>query len=471
MRFCIPFALGAILAAQTLPPTPTVAPLQSLGTRADAALKAYVEEVLSRHPERQRAAEAVRVEEAKIPQARSLEDPVLSFEMAREPGMNGEMREDMQTKGLMLSQVLPWPGKRKQRETVARQEAAGLEAVQERVRLGLRAEAKRTFLSLILAREQAMLLDEQDALAAQAEAALRARFETGQGSQAELLRAQLERSRFLQKRWALEAELTARLAALNALRNHPTAEPFDTPFTLESLPVPEEADWKAYEEGAEARSPEVVAAEAHLVHANAAIHENRLNLRPDFVVSGGLMRADNIGTGWKVGVGLSLPIFAATKQRKAIQQWEAEHRMHMGERGVAALNLNRAQAERRAQVEGLRKVLALYREGLLIQSRATLDATLAQLETGRGSYLAALEAIRGLVSDRSAMLDTLAQLHAHAIAAEELNAGPTPPVPGVNLGGSAMPSTGGSPGVAAGNAMPKKESEAAPAASSPMKSM
>ena len=207
------------------------------------------------------------------------------------------------------------------------------------------------------------------------------------------------------------------------------------------------------------------------MHAQAAIHENRLNLRPDFVLSGGFMRKEGVGTGWKVGVGLSLPIYAGTKQRKAIQQWEAEHRMHMGERRVAALNLGRAQAERRAQVEGLRKVLNLYRGGLLIQSRATLDATLGQLEAGRGSYLAVLEAIRGLVSDRGATLDTLAQLHAHAIAAADLNAGPTPPIPGLNLGGSAMPSASGSPGMATGSAMPKKESEAAPAASSPMKSM
>jgi outer membrane protein TolC len=434
------------------------------------ALQAYVEEVLARHPEGFRAQEAVHVEEAKIPQAYNLEDPVVTLETAREPDMNGEVREEMRRDGLMISQVLPWPGKRKLRETVARMEARGAEAANDRVRLGLRAEAKRTFLALLLAREQAVLLEEQDTLAAQAEASLRARFEAGQGTQAELLRAQLERTRLLQRRWALEAELKVRLANFNALKNRPAAEPFPTPFALESLPEPDEAAWSAFEADAESRSPEVVAAEAHLVHAQAAVHENRLNLRPDFVVSGGLMRTQGVGTGWKVGLGLSLPVFAATKQRKAIQQWEAEHRMHMGERSAAALQLRRAQAERRAQVEGLRKVLHLYREGLLVQSLATLEATLAHLESGRGSYLAALEAIRGLISDRGALLDTLAQLHAQAIAAEELNPGPTPPIPGINLGGAAMPSLGGSPGMAAGSAMPKKEGEAAPA-SSPMKSM
>lgn len=468
-----PLAGRLAVAAVLAPLTPLAAqapanPRPSL----DPALQAYVAEVLARHPDLLRAAEALAVEEAKVPQARSLEDPVLNLELAREPGMELGVREDMRTRGLMLSQVLPWPGKRERRETIARMEAKGMEAAQSRVRLGLRAEAKRAFLSLLLAREQAALLDLQDRLAAQAESAVRARFEAGQGSQADLLRAQLERSRLLQRRWSAEAELGVRLAALNGLRDRPSAQPFEMPQPLESWPDPEAAVWSDLPEDEASRSPEIAAAEAHLVHAQAAVHESRLNLRPDFVVSGGLMRAEGIGTGWRLGVGLSLPVWAGTKQRKAIVQWEAEHRMHMGERRVAALNLARAQAERRAQAEGAQKVLRLYREGLLAQSRAALDAALLQLESGRAGYLAVLDAIQGHIADRSAMLEVQAQLHAGAIAAEELNPGPTPPIAGLGLSGAAMSAMGARSGASGAAAMPKKEAEAAaPSSSTPMKSM
>lgn len=462
-------AVAAVLAPMT--PLAAQAPAMPPLT-PNAALQAYVAEVLARHPDLVRAAEALVVEEAKVPQARSLEDPVLSLEIARDPSMEMGVRDDMKTRGLMLSQVLPWPGKRDRREVIARMEAKGMEAAQTRVRLGLQADAKRAFFALLLAREQAGLLELQDKLAAQAEGAVRSRFEAGQGSQADLLRAQLERSRLLQRRWSAEAELKARLAALNGLRDRPAAEPFELPLALAAWPEPDAEVWSDLPEGEAGRSPEIGAADAHLVHAQAAIHENRLNLRPDFVVSGGLMRAEGIGTGWKLGVGISLPVWAGTKQRKAVQQWEAEHRMHLGERRVAALNLTRAQAERRAQAEGAVKVLRLYREGLLTQSHAVLEAALLQLEAGQAGYLAVLDAIQGFIADRNAMLEAQVQLQANAIAAEELNPGPTPAIPGIGAAGAAMPTAmGARSGSSAGAAMPKKEAEAPASSSSPMKSM
>ncbi|MFN8010436.1 MAG: TolC family protein [Holophagaceae bacterium] len=459
-RLAVAALIAAPLAAQAPAPSPAHSPTPSQVLAA--ALEAYVAEVLARHPDLDRAMESVAVENLKIPQARSLEDPVLGLEYSRSPDTQMGVREDMKSRALTVSQVLPWPGKRDRRETIARQAAAGEEAARDRVRLGLRAEAQRAFVGLMLVREQAGLLDLQDRLAAQAEGAVRARFEAGQGSQADLLRAQLERSRLLQRRWTAEAELRARLAAFNALRDQPADLAFETPFTLDALPDPDPAVWADLAEAEAARSPEIAAADAHLIHAQAAIHENRLNLRPDFVVSGGVMRTEGVGSGWKVGLGLSLPVWAGSKQRKAVQQWEAEHRMHLGERRVAALNLSRAQAERRTQAEGIRKVLRLYREGLLTQSRAALDAALLQLESGRAGYLGVLEAVQGYIADRNAMLEAQAQLQASAIAAEELNPGPTPPIPGLVLaglsGGAAMGAGGGS---AAGAAMPKKEAEAA----------
>ncbi len=474
-RLAVAALVSAPLAAQApAPSTPpgAVPPSQPPAQALAAALEAFVAEVLARHPDLDRALESVAVENLKIPQARSLEDPVLSLEYARSPDTQMGVREDMKSRGLTLSQVLPWPGKRERRETIARQAAAGEEASRERVRLNLRAEAKRAFIGLMLVREEAALLDLQDRLAAQAEGAVRARFEAGQGSQADVLRAQLERSRLLQRRWTAQAELRARLATVNALKDRPADQPFEPPFTLDALPDPDPAVWTDLSEAEAARSPEIAAADAHLIHAQAAIHENRLNLRPDFLVSAGVMRTEGVGSGWKVGVGLSLPVWAGAKQRKAVQQWEAEHRMHLGERRVAVLNLSRAQAERRAQAEGARQVLRLYREGLLTQSRAALDAALAQLESGRAGYLGVLEAIQGYIADRNAMLEAQVQLQAIAIAAEELNPGPTPPIQGLALagisGGAAMAAGGGS---AAGSAMPKKGTEEAAPSTPSIKAM
>src|SRR5206468_2337443 len=115
----------------------------------------------------------------------------LSLSLERMPGTtSGDIPTGERTTSLMGTQALPWPGKRGLREAIARQEVAGAEAALERARLGVVAEVKRAYLGLLWVRERETQLADQADLAERAEHLARIRYETGQGAQTDLLRAQ-----------------------------------------------------------------------------------------------------------------------------------------------------------------------------------------------------------------------------------------------------------------------------------------
>ena len=119
------------------------------------------------------------------------------------------------------------------------------------------------------------------------------------------------------------------------------------------------------------------------------------------------------------------------------------HRQGQGSEVDSVRTLLRQRTEERTlQVGALRKIRDLYREGLLVQSEASFKAALAQYESGRSSFPAALEALNGWVGDQAAFLQTLAQLQAQHIALAECALGPTPPVSGGTLGAASIAAGG-----------------------------
>ena len=117
--------------------------------------------------------------------------------------------------------------------------------------------------------------------------------------------------------------------------------------------------------------------------------------------------------------------------------------------------------ERSAQMDSVLGTIRIYREGLLVQSEATFQATLAQYETGRAPFLSVLETLNGWVADRGGLLQALAQAEAIRIAQEEYNLSGTPSISssGLSAGSLAM---GGTPGGSAMATSPSSKSGAAP---------
>ncbi len=417
-------------------PDPTPAP-------EDPVLASLLREALDRDPSLHKAAAQVRMDREKVPQAKALPDPTLSLGMQND-GFNRIQVGRMETSfySVAFTQPFPWPGKRGLRQDVAALGVKVSETAETRARLGLEADVRRGYAELLLVRGQLALLKDQALFLDQAERLARTRYEVGQGSQADLLRAQLEKTRLEQARFGLEADERSALAALNRLRLHDPEDPIPTSIGLADLPEPA----LLTPAQVEARSPEIAAARLGVEQTRRLVDLARLDRRPDFAITAGIMPRGSFDPMWQVGLSLSLPIYGRSKQQRALA--EHEHHLHAQDADVAAVRslLRQRTEERMAQIESLEKSKALYEQGLLVQSEASFRATLAQYEAGRAGFLAALEALNGWVGDRGGYLQTLAQLQAQRIALREAGLAPTLPVSGGSMGAASI-AAGSSPSI------------------------
>ncbi len=418
---------------------------------SDPVLAALLREALADHPDLQKADAAVRMDVERVPQAGVLADPSLSLGLQNDGFKRLEVgRMETSFYSVAFTQPLPWPGKRGLRKEVAAIAVDLSGAARARVLLGLEADVRRGYAALLLLRGQQALQAQQVVFLEQAEQLARTRYEVGQGSQSDLLRAQLERTRLQQAVWALAAEEKAVVAALNRLRQHDPADPIPTTAALADLPEPTLLS----PEAVESRSPELAGAKAGVKQTERLLELAKLDRRPDFAVTAGIMPRGSLDPMWQVGLSISLPIYGRHKQQRAVAEHE-HHRRGQGAEVASVRTLLRQRTEERTlQIQSLRQIRNLYREGLLVQSEASFKAALAQYETGRAPFLGALEALNGWVGDQGAYLQTLAQLQAQHIALGEAALGATAPVAGGSLG-SASIATGGSSAPAASKSTAK----------------
>jgi outer membrane protein TolC len=416
----------------------------------DAALDALVSEALAKNPDVLAMAESAVAAEARPEQARALPDPMLSVLYTNDgwgPTL-GEM--PMTTLALMGSQTLPWPGKRDLRAAIARSDAARTRESVERARLTLAAAVRRAFWGLALAHETLDLLAEQREIWRSAEAVARGRYVVGQGAQQDVLRAQVEITRYEQQRAELEAELAVRAAELNRLLNRPAdAAPPPTPrLVLRPRAVELPALWA----DAEARSPELRAAAASQERETLAARLARQDFRPDLTVQAGYMNRGGLDPMWQAGVGVNLPVFRG-RRRAAVA--EAQARGLGAARGAEAVRaqLRFRTQERVLQLRAAETLARLYADGVVPQARLAYEASIASYQAGKVPFLSVLEALSSLYADRAGQLRVVAAHERIKAALDEASLESTSEMPaagGPGMGASAAPLAGGSTTGAAG---------------------
>src|SRR5947209_2127173 len=183
-----------------------LAALAAAGARAeDPALERLLAEAAAASPELAQARAAIEADRVRGEVSGAFPDPTLSLGIQNDSfkqitiGVN-----EMSFWSVGITRPLPWPGKRGLRGAVAGLDEKRSAALASRAALEVESRVRRSWLGLQLARGEAELLAEQERLWLQAEHAARNRYEAGQAPQSDLLRAQLERARLQQRRWALE---------------------------------------------------------------------------------------------------------------------------------------------------------------------------------------------------------------------------------------------------------------------------
>jgi cobalt-zinc-cadmium efflux system outer membrane protein len=443
--------------AVTPPPPEAAAPATA---SADAALDGLVAEALANNPDVLALAEQVSAAEARPEQAQALPDPMLSVQYTNDSWQPTLGEREMTTLAFMGSQTLPWPGKRRLRAAIAQNEAAQAKERVERARLTVTAAVKRAFWNLALARETLGLLEEQHGIWENAEAVARSRYVVGQGAQQDVLRAQVEITRYEQQRAEQEAEVAVRGAELNRLLNR--AAEAQPPATPRLLLRPRPGELPALWAEAEARSPELRSAGVARERETLAVQLARKEFRPDLTVQAAYMNRGGLDPMWQAGVSFNLPVRKAAR-RSAVAEAEARGRSAARQEDAVRAQLRYRTQERRAQLHAAEALSRLYAEGVVPQARLAYEAALASYETGKVPFLSVLEALSSLYADRLGELRVVAAHERIKAALEEASLEATSEIP--SAGGAAMGApVGMTSGAAMAGAASGTSAPAAPAA-------
>ena len=438
------------------------APSNPLALPTDPLLAKFIEQTFAARPELARARAEAKAERARVSQVGALPDPMLQLGVQNDGFTSWEVGK-MGTSfySIMASQTFPWPGKLRLSSEVAQLRASQAKQNVARVRLSTEADVRRAYLNLILARDRLVLLDRLEAIWKKSAVIARTRYEAGQGAQSDVLRAQLEFNRIRQRRWAMEADVATEVQALNRLRGRPLDERLVTSVHLAELPLPVLVDSAKAEQLAIERSPEIAGAHLTVTQAERSVFLAHKSYFPDFTVNAGVMpRGGAFPPMWLVSVGIPLPLFAGSKQRQVVA--EAASRALATTTNVESLAqiLRLRVKQRRTALRAMLKIIRLYQDGLLIQSKATTESTLAQYEVGKVTFASVLESNAGFIADEDGYLQALAQAHRLQIEAAEVSLGPVAPT-GTAAGSAAIPGAG----AAGGGGFPPGSGMAAPSAS------
>ncbi|MFZ2170286.1 MAG: TolC family protein [Methylococcaceae bacterium] len=331
---------------------------------------------------------------AAIPsQEGALPDPQISFNALNLPVNNFNIeQEDMTQLGGGISQAIPFPGKLALREQAAAFEAEAASQNVTELRWRLLSEVKTTWWLIFYLDRALQIVDSNYALLQQFVEIARTKYEVGEGLQQDVLLAQLELSKLLDQQLMLKAARRNAVASLNALLDKPANNDIRLPDKI-NLQLPGiKQENLLYQQAETSRA----ILEGNRLGINAA--QSRLDLAkkdylPDFTVDAsygarantpsGSQRADMLS----LNLSMNVPIFAAQKQAKAVDQRTSEL---MQEKYALQDQWNKVRSQITqgyTDYQRAKDQVVLFATGIVPQARQTVASMLAGYQVNKVDFL------------------------------------------------------------------------------------
>jgi len=340
--------------------------------------------------------EAARAQAMLPPQVGALPDPVLSLNAMNFPvDTFSSTQENMTQLQLGVSQAIPFPGKLTLQQEAARHQAEAAQMDAREYRLLLIRNVRIHWWNLAWLDKALETVRHNLVLLRQLVRIAETKYKTGKGLQQDVLLAQLELSRLLQREIALKSERARVQASLNALlgRKADTAVrlPRDWPHDLARIDV-EPAHLK---QQARNTRPMLLALRARLQAADSRVALAERDYYPDFKIGAayGLRQGSNPLTGRRrpdfasLMFSMTLPLYQGDKQDRAVDQRQAEKARAEFAWQDAVYRVDAEIDAAAVEFQRAREQVSLFETGILPQARQTTASMLAAYQVSRVDFL------------------------------------------------------------------------------------
>lgn len=337
------------------------------------------------------------VQQHKVPQAKSLPDPMFMVGYQNEGFQRITIGEEPNAMGMFsLSQMFPFPGKRDLKWKMASREAESTAAMAESIRLKVVSRVIDVYYDLLLVYKTIDILRARTALFSQIEDAASARYASGMGPQQEVVMAQTEKYMLLER----EEMQNQRLQALEGMLNATLGRDVDTPLARprERIKTPFTLTLEDAISTARSHSPELRAKERMVEAAQAKVKMAEKEYYPDVTLAGGYFpKTKGLMDMWSLSATVNLPLYLRTRQREGVL--EAEAALSEARRDWKATDYMIASNVREnfSMATAADRLMKLYTDGLIPKTNQDVQLALSGYVTGKTEAITVISRLRGLL--------------------------------------------------------------------------
>jgi outer membrane protein, heavy metal efflux system len=331
-------------------------------------------------------------------QVTTLPDPqfiVQQFSVGSPKPFAGFSNSDFAYIGFGASQTLPYPGKLRLKGQVAARGADARRAQADELRQSIAQQVKTVYFNLAYLQSTLLILERSGATLDQLAGTELSRYRTGGGSQAEVLKAQLEHTKLVHEITMHHARMAQLEADLKLLLHRPQ----DSPDIVADDARPTVLGYSARELLAlvERHNPAVASEKAELEKHHAALQSAERGKKPDFGV--GYMFQET-GSSYRDYYMLTFNVNLPRRRRVDAEIAEASEMLGQSEQSLDA-QLQRQLSEVQKEyvtAASSAELLTEYRDGLIPQAEAVFRANLAAYQSNTGELNSALLALNDVLT-------------------------------------------------------------------------
>ena len=384
-------AVGTVFGADEAHPPKVTAQVindaDSGTNQSPLVLDDVVKAALAKNPAVLSASHTLSAERAKVPQARALPDPTFGVGwMGNARPFSVQTGDPSSYRSLSAMQMLPFPGKRGLRGQIAAKEADVTQWDLEGIRRRVAADVKSAYYDYWYYDKAIHTTQENRDLLTKLSNIAEARYRVGKGTQADVLRSQVEISMLLQKLTILDQARATAQARLNTLLSRDPDAPLPPAADLPSIsPLNYSLDdlYKLAREN----DPEFQRMQKMIERSQLATNLANKDYLPDLSVGYMYEQRPAMPDMHGFTFTVNIPVFYKSKQREEVRQAKEEELSASSARDNRQNELYFDLKQNYLAAKASETLLKLFSQGVVPQSSLALESSMSSYQVGNVDFL------------------------------------------------------------------------------------
>ena len=363
---------------------------KSGNTESVVTLSELVDLLRSRNPAIQGARLSAEAKRTRILPERTLPDPTVSFQTMGD-FIPPTLQEGDPSSGRTFSveQEIPFPGKLGLKGAMATSEAEAEESNFDQTQREAVADLKAAYYDLFLVHKSLEILEKNKRLLQSFAQVSESKYRVGEGNQQDLLKAQVEISKILDRVTVLEQRRTVGEARINALLYRQAGEPLGKPEEVRKSELP--YGLEQLEDLAQQNFSKLRAQEKTVERNQYAVQLAKKEYYPDFALGLSYVDRDDMREMYGFMAKAKVPLYFWRKQQPALEGAKLELTSAQKQRDSIRSTLSYSVRDAYMTATTSDKLIELYTTAVVPQARLSLEAALASYQVGRVDFLTVVD--------------------------------------------------------------------------------